>query len=175
MSADNSPAVPAADSGTTVEAGTARLAAAKSVDKSRAKVGDTLTYTITASNAETATANLENVVVQDAIPGHLTFDQGSVQVDGFAARNFYDNKARQLTVELGGIAPGQTKTAVFTCKVNSSAYGAEITNTAVLSADNSGEIPAADQGVSIDPGTAEGSAGAKTMDRPTAKAGETLT
>lgn len=51
LSADNSPMVPAADSGATVEAGTAPLTAAKSVDKSRAKVGDTLTYTITLRNA----------------------------------------------------------------------------------------------------------------------------
>lgn len=86
ISAENSEDVTATtEAGTTVDDGKARMSAAKSVDKAKANVGDTLTYTITSSNAETATVSLKNVVMTDTLPEYVTFNQGSVAVDGNAA------------------------------------------------------------------------------------------
>lgn len=175
LSADNDGDKTATDGGVTVGDGTGRMTAAKAVDKSTAKVGDTLTYTITASNAETATVDLENVILRDTIPAEVNFNFGSVQVDGYSARYSYDSASRRLSVELGKIAPDQTKTITFTAVINSTAYGKSFKNTAVLTADNDGDKTATDGGVTVDGGTAEGSAGAKTVNKPTAKVGDTLT
>ncbi|MCD7947392.1 MAG: DUF11 domain-containing protein [Oscillospiraceae bacterium] len=175
LSADNAADETVIDEGVTVEKGTAGMSAAKSVSQSTAKVGDTLTYTITATNKETATANLENVVMTDVLSEYVTFAYGSVQVDGYFAKYSYDNESRQLSVELGDIAAGQTKTITFSCVVNSTAYGKEFTNTAVLSADNDDDKTVTDKGVTVDDGTAEGSVGAKTVSSPTASVGDTLT
>jgi uncharacterized repeat protein (TIGR01451 family) len=175
LSADNDTDKTATDTGVTIDDGIARMSAAKSVDKSTAKVGDTLTYTITATNDGSATVNLRNAVMRDVLSEYVSFNFGSVQVDGYSARYSYNNASRQLSVELGDIAPGQTKTVTFAVIVNSSAYGKSFTNTAVLSADNDTDKPATDGGVTVDEGTPEGSAGAKTVSRPTAKVGDTLT
>lgn len=175
LSADNDEDKSATDGGVTVDDGTATMSATKTVDKSKAKVGNTLTYTITATNAATATVNLRNVVMSDALSEYLSFSHGSVQVDGYSAKYSYDNATHGLSVELGDIAPGQTKTITFTATVNSSAYGKSFTNTAVLTADNDGEKTATDKGDAVDNGTAEGSVGAKTVSSPTAKVGDVLT
>ena len=155
--------------------GTARMSAAKSVNKPTAQVGDILTYTVTATNAETATANLTSVTMSDVIPEYVSFNYGSVQVDGYSARYSYNNDSRQLSVELGDIAPGQTKTVTFTAIVNSTAYGKTFKNTAILSAGNDDDKDAEDGGVTVANGTAEGSVGAKTVNTPTASVGDTLT
>jgi len=163
------------DAGTTVDDGTARLIAAKSVNKSTAKVGDTLTYTITATNSDAATVNLRNAVMNDTISEYLTFTQGSVQVDGYSAKYSYNNETKTLTVPLADIAPGQTKTITFTAVVNTTAYGKTVNNTAILAAENDTDKPATDDGVTVENGTAEGSVGAKTVSKSSAKVGETLT
>jgi uncharacterized repeat protein (TIGR01451 family) len=175
ISADNDKDKTVTDNGVTVADGTAHMLATKSVDKSAAKVGDTLIYTVTASNEGSSTVNLKNAVMNDVISEYLSFTHGSVQVDGYTARYSYDNATRQLSVELGDIAPGQTKTITFTAAINSTAYGKSFTNTAVLSADNDGDKTATDGGVTIADGTAEGSVGTKTVSSPTAKVGDTLT
>ena len=175
LSADNDSDKTAEDGGVTVDDGIARMTATKSVDKATAKVGDSLTYTITATNAAASTVNLRNAVMNDTIPGYLTFTPGSVQVDGYTARYYYNNESRRLSVELGDIAPGQTKTITFTTVVNSTAYGKSFNNTAILSADNDDDKTAEDGGVSVDDGAPEGSVGAKTVSSPTAKVGDTLT
>jgi uncharacterized repeat protein (TIGR01451 family) len=179
LSADNDSDKTVADTGVTVEDGTAIMTASKSVNKSTAKVGDTLTYTVTAANAANATVNLRNVKLNDTISGYLTFTPGGVLIDGYTAKYSYDNGSRKLSVELGEISPGQTKTITFSCVVNSTAYGKSFTNTAELSAGNDGDKTATDNGVTVDEdateGTAEGMVGAKTVSSPTAKAGDTLT
>ena len=175
LSADNADDKTAKDGGVIVEDGKANMSATKSVDKSSAKVGDTLTYTITATNAAASTVNLRNVVMNDMISDYLSFTYGSVQVDGYSAKYSYNNDSRQLSVELGDIAPGQTKTVTFSAVINSTAYGKSFTNSAILSADNDDDKTASDNGVTVEDGTAEGSAGAKTVSSPTAKVGDTLT
>lgn len=175
LDAENSDPVVPADEGVTVADGTAKMFATKSVDKTKAKVGDTLTYTITASNADTATVPLRNVVMSDTLPKYVTFNQGSVAVDGSPVRTTFNSKTRQLTADLGDIAPGQGKVLTFSALVNNTAYGKKFSNTAVLSADNSEEIPAADTGVTVAAGVPEGSSGAKTVSKSKANVGDTLT
>ncbi|MCL1786524.1 MAG: DUF11 domain-containing protein, partial [Defluviitaleaceae bacterium] len=170
LSADNDDDKTASDGGVTVDDGTARMSAAKSVDKSTAKVGDTLTYTVTATNEASSTVNLRNVVMSDTIPQYASFAHGSVQVDGYSARYSYNTDSRQLSVELGNIAPGQAITITFTATINANAYGKTIINTAVLSADNDDDLPAADGGVIVEDGTARMSA-TKSVDKTTAKVG----
>ncbi len=175
LSAENSDPVVPSDEGVTVEDGIAKMSAAKSVDKTKAKVGDTLTYTITASNADTATVPLRNVIMTDTLPKYITFNQGSVAVDGSPVRTTFNSKTRQLTAELGDIAPGQSKALTFSALVNNAAYGKKFSNTAILSADNSEEVPATDTGVTVAAGVPEGSSGAKTVSKSKADVGDTLT
>lgn len=104
----------------------------KSVDKSSARVGDTLTYTVQVSNGAGAEVNIRDTVMRDAIPDGLTF-RGNVTVDGYSTVYQYDNENRTLSVPLDAIAPGQTKTISFDVLVNSDAYGMMIENTAVAS------------------------------------------
>ena len=108
------------------------MSVTKSVNKPTAKVGDSLTYTITAGNGETATADLKNVIMRDVIPEYLTFSYGSVQVDGSAAKYAYESANGLLSVELGDIVPGQIKTITFAAVINASAYGKSFTSKVVL-------------------------------------------
>lgn len=175
LDAENSDPVVPSDEGVTVEDGTAKMSAVKAVDKAKARVGDTLTYTITASNADTATVPLRGVVMTDTLPKYVTFNQGSVAVDGSPVRTTFNSKTRQLTAELGDIAPGQSKVLTFSALMNNAAYGKKFSNTAVLSADNSEDISATDTGVTVAAGVPEGSSGAKTVSKSKANVGDTLT
>ena len=147
----------------------------KHVDKNSAKVGDTLLYTVEVSNSKHSTVNLKNAVMNDTLSDYVTFSHGSVQVDGYSAAYSYDNTSRNLKVDLKDIAPGQTKVITFEVTVNSTAYGQKFTNTAIVSADNEDDKTGTDDGVTVDDGTPEGSAGSKTVSSPTAKVGDTLT
>ena len=129
--------------------GATRMDGTKTVDKSTASVGDTLNYTITVSNGNKATATLENVVVSDVISEYTTFVYGSVQVDGTTAKYSYDNKTKQLSVELGEFAAGKSKTITFAVVINDTAYGKEFKNVAVISADNSKDKTVSDTGVVV--------------------------
>lgn len=175
LDADNSDPVVPSDEGVTVADGIAKISATKNVDKSKAKVGDTLTYTITASNADTATVSLRDVVMADTLPKYVTFNQGSVAVDGSPVRTTFNSKTRQLTAELGDIAPGQSKVLTFSALVNTTAYGRKFSNTAVLGAENFQDVSAADTGVTVAAGVPEGSSGAKTVSKSKANVGDTLT
>ena len=130
----------------------------KSVDKSSARVGDTLTYTVQVSNGAGAEVNIRDTVMRDAIPDGLTF-RGNVTVDGYSTVYQYDNENRTLSVPLDAIAPGQTKTISFDVLVNSDAYGMMIENTAVASGSNAPDTEDTDDGVTIENGTPDGRAG----------------
>jgi uncharacterized repeat protein (TIGR01451 family)/fimbrial isopeptide formation D2 family protein len=138
-------------------------------------VGDVLTYTITAANAETADVAVKNAIMTDTIPAYLNFSYGSVQIDGVSAPYSYDTNTRVLTVPLGDRAPDATKTITFNAEVNSTAYGKSFTNTATVAGDNHTPQSGTDGGVTVADGNAEGSVGAKTVDRSTAKVGDVLT
>lgn len=162
------------DDGVVVADGRTDLSVVKTVDKSSAKVGDMLTYTVEVSNGTGAEVNIRDVKLTDTIPGGLTF-RGNVTVDGYTSIYAYDNESHVLTVPLDAIAPGQTKTICFDVLVNSSAYGMTIVNTAIASGSNTPDTEDTDDGVTIEDGKADGHAGAKSANKTTARVGDTIT
>jgi len=58
--------------------------------------------------------------------------------------------------------------------INTTAYGKTFENTAVASADNEDDKSGTDGGVTVETGTPEGSAGAKTVSSSTAKVGDSI-
>jgi uncharacterized repeat protein (TIGR01451 family) len=151
LSAENDSDRPATDGGVTVAGGTAEgSVGAKTVDRSSASVGDTLTYTITLRNASTATAEWTGVEITDAIPEYLSFVSGSVEEDGRATTNFsYKAGSRTLTLYADSIGVGEAKTFTFKATVQDGAQGLYIVNTAVVSSDGREDIQLPDTGVQI--------------------------
>ena len=174
LTSDNTEPVQDKDDGVVVTDGMTDLSINKSVNKSSARVGDTLTYTVEVSNGAGAEVNIRDAVIQDTIPGGLTF-RGNVTVDGYSAAYQYDNESRTLSVPLDAIAPGQTKTISFDVLVNSDAYGMTIENTAIASGSNTSDTEDKDDGVTIEDGTPDGRAGAKSANKTTARVGDTIT
>lgn len=171
---DNADLVQDKDDGVAIADGDALLTVSKSADKTTAKVGDTITYTVNAANATGADVNIRDAVMTDTIPDGLTF-RGNVTVDGYSAEYQYDNARKTLTVSLGEIAPNQTKAIRFDVTVNSDAYGMHIENTALVSGSNTPDKSGTDNGVDIEDGTADGHAGNKTANKTTAAVGDMIT
>ena len=174
LTSDNTEPVQDKDDGVVVSDGMTDLSINKSVDKSSARVGDTLTYTVQVSNGVGAEVNIRDAKLTDEIPDGLTF-RGNVTADGYSAAYQYDNENRTLSVPLDAIAPGQTKTVCFDVLVNSDAYGMTIENTAVASGSNTPDAEDTDDGVTIEDGTPDGHAGAKSANKTTAHVGDTIT
>lgn len=163
------------DDGIKVDDGIAIPSITKTADVSKAKVGDTITYTVKVKNDGASSVNLKDAIVKDTIPKYLTFTHGSVLVDGYAWTDYsYDNTSKLLSVMLGEIAPNQTKTITFAAVVNSSAYGETFKNTAIITSSNAPDETGTDKGVTVDPGIPDGSAGTKSVDKKTAKVGDTV-
>ena len=174
LTSDNTEPVQDKDDGVVVADGMTDLSINKSVNKSSARVGDTLTYTVEVSNGVGAQVNIRDAKLTDTIPDGLTF-RGNVTVDGYTSIYAYDNESHVLTVPLDAIAPGQTKSIVFDVVVNSDAYGMTIENTAVASGSNAPDTEDTDDGVTIEDGKADGHAGAKSANKTTARVGDTIT
>lgn len=174
LTSDNADPVQDKDDGVAIADGDALLTVSKSADKTTAKVGDTITYTVNATNATGADVNIRDAVMTDTIPNGLTF-RGNVTVDGYSAEYQYDNTGKTLTVSLGEIAPNQTKAIRFDVTVNSDAYGMHVENTALVSGSNTPDKSGTDNGVDIEDGTADGHAGNKTANKTTAAVGDTIT
>ena len=174
LTSDNADPVQDKDDGVAIADGDALLTVSKSADKTTAKVGDTITYTVNAANATGADVNIRDAVMTDTIPNGLTF-RGNVTVDGYSAEYQYDNTGKTLTVSLGEIAPNQTKAICFDVTVNSDAYGMHIENTAIVSGSNTPDKSGTDDGVDIEDGMADGHAGNKTANKTTAAVGDTIT
>lgn len=174
LTSDNADPVQDKDDGVAIADGDALLTVSKSADKTTAKVGDTITYTVNAANATGADVNIRDAVMTDTIPDGLTF-RGNVTVDGYSAEYQYDNTGKTLTVSLGEIAPNQTKAIRFDVTVNSDAYGMHIENTALVSGSNTPDKSGTDNGVDIEDGTADGHAGNKTANKTIAAVGDTIT
>ena len=174
LTSDNADPVQDKDDGVAIADGDALLTVSKSADKTIAKVGDTITYTVNAANATGADVNIRDAVMTDTIPNVLTFC-GNVTVDGYSAEYQYDNTRKTLTVSLGEIAPNQTKAIRFDVTVNSDAYGMHIENTALVSGSNTPDKSGTDNGVDIEDGTADGHAGNKTANKTIAAVGDTIT
>ena len=173
LTSDNTEPVQDKDDGVVVSDGMTDLSINKSVNKSSARVGDTLTYTVEVSNGAGAEVNIRDAKLTDEIPDGLTF-RGNVTVDGYSAAYQYDNESQTLSVPLDSIAPGQTKTVCFDVLVNSDAYGMTIENTAVASGSNTPNVEDTDDGVTIEGGTPDGHAGTKSANKTTAHVGDTI-
>ena len=91
----------------------AAISLAKSVDKSYAAVGETLTYTFTATNNGNATAI--NTLFADIIQSEASVVAGSVLVNGISK----PNNNPQTGFTLGNMATGQVVTVEFKVTVNS--------------------------------------------------------
>ena len=171
IESENMPDVEAPDGGIEIEDGRAFPEVTKTVDRTTASVGDRITYTIIVANGFRATVDWRNVILTDVIDPGLTFEFGSVLVDGRSANFAYAN--RTLTVELGDIAPDTSVTVTFSAIVNSTAIGQTIRNTAVVDGSNGNDSDSSDD-IQVDNGTSWGQV-RKEADRTTASVGDTIT
>ena len=143
------------DDGIVVAPGEVQPTMTKQANKAEAKVGETVTYTLTAGNAKEASVALENGVITDVIPQGMAFKHGSVQVNGSTAKYSYDEETRTLTVPVGELAAGSSVQVSFVVEITKDAYGKTIKNVAVLSSDNGPDTPAEDTGVNVGDGKAK--------------------
>ncbi len=105
---------------------TANVALTKAVDKTIATIGDTITYTITATNEAPLAA--DNVIITDTPPAGTSFVPGSVTVNGTSTT---DNPATGINV--GTIAANESATITFQVRVNSLPTPNPIPNSATSS------------------------------------------
>jgi uncharacterized repeat protein (TIGR01451 family) len=108
------------------------LTLAKTVDRTAARPGDVITYTLSYSNLGPGTAT--NAEIADPVPPGLVFldAQGNVQVD---------IPTRTLRFNLGSLPPGAFGTVSFRARVDGSvAAGTSLTNQATLRAGPAGAV-----------------------------------
>ena len=173
MKSDNAPDTSGKDNGVTVGDGKAKPQIDKSANKSSARVGDKIAYTLTVKNDDTATVPVENGVITDVLPAGLTFEYGSVTLNGKNTNDYtYDESTRLLTVNIGTIEPDAKQIIGFTATVNESAYNTTIQNLATLTSDNAAPVQDKDDGVAIADGDALLTV-SKSADKTTAKVGDT--
>ena len=173
VDSDGQDSIPAPDQGVEIDPGETVPVVTKTADRTTVGIGDRITYTITAGNSAQATVAWRDVVLTDVIDPGLTFEFGSVLINGRNADFRYDNSTRTLTVALGNIAPGANITVTFSAIVNSTAIGQTVRNVAILEGSN-GSGSGESEGVRVDGGTAGGQV-IKTADRTTASVGDTIT
>ncbi|MEH3052403.1 MAG: isopeptide-forming domain-containing fimbrial protein [Patulibacter minatonensis] len=152
----------------TVIAPAADLRVTVDPDRSTAAVGDAVTYLVTVTNAGPATAT--NVQLANALPANatvvgLTPSQGACSTAG-ASR----------TCALGSIAAGASATITVVVSADPAAAGTVLTDSASVTADQHDPVAANNAAAN---GTAVGEAAdlrvTKTVDRPTADVGDTVT
>lgn len=97
----------------------------KSVDKSYATMGDTLTYTVVVTNNGNVRA--DNVIFTDSLQTDVTFNEGSVKVNGTTYPDYDPN----LGFSLGNIDPLDHVTVVFTVNIIDSPTHQSVLNYAV--------------------------------------------
>ncbi len=92
----------------------------KTVDKSTAKPGDTLTYTVEVTN--NTDTDLDEVYVEDFLPGTLAYT-GSTLVDGATGTLSHDSQLGTVTAKVTGLKKGAAAKYTVTAKVNADASG----------------------------------------------------
>ena len=140
-----------------VETKVANITGAKSVDKSTAKVGDTLTYTIELTNSGNGDGK---VTVTDEIPTGTT-----LVADSITANGSYNEENKTITWTDVKVEAGKTAEVSFKATINSDTK-TSVTNKAVID----GNKPTEEVETRIANIT-----GAKSVDKSTAKVGDTLT
>ncbi|MCL2352727.1 MAG: Ig-like domain-containing protein [Firmicutes bacterium] len=111
-------------------------------------VGDTVRYTVTASNNGHADTVWAGVKATDTLPEYVSFVQNSIKIGGAPAgmNGYYDPATRTITVNLGNISGGATKTVTFDVTVDAGAYGQGIENFVSVYGKNSDQPGATDVG-----------------------------
>ena len=97
-------------------------------DKTR--VGDILKHTIVVKNEAVFNSLWKNVVVTDTLLSGVVLNTNSITIDGNGTGTDADFSGGIITVRLGDIANGVSKTIAFEVEVAGSAAGITITNTA---------------------------------------------
>ena len=92
----------------------------KTVDKSTAKPGDTLTYTVEVTN--NTDTDLDEVYVEDFLTGTLAYT-GSTLVDGATGTLSHDSQLGTVTAKVTGLKKGAAAKYTVTAKVNADASG----------------------------------------------------
>ena len=98
------------------------ISQSKSTDKTVVVAGETITYTITATNTGSLAGN---AIIRDTIPTNTTFVANSIKVNGEATEHTADDLAKGIEVEVPakvGDVAGET-TVTFQVTVNSGATG----------------------------------------------------
>lgn len=104
--------------------GECKLEVTKSVDKSTANVGDTLTYTITVKNTGTADCTGGGVKIEDVVNSKLTYLTQSVSSNltaGYGNYSVYNAGDRTLRWNGNTLTPNEQGTITWTAKVNTPA------------------------------------------------------
>ena len=140
-----------------VETKVANITGVKSVDKSTAKVGDTLTYTIKLTNSGNGDGK---VTVTDEIPTGTT-----LVADSITANGSYNEENKTITWTDVKVEAGKTAEVSFKVTINSDTK-TSVTNKAVID----GNKPTEEVETKVANIT-----GAKSVDKSTAKVGDTLT
>ena len=156
LSGSNIISVEAEDEGVMIADGKTRPTLTKQASKKAAEVGDSITYTLTAGNAENATVAIENATITDTLPQGLEFKSGSVQVNSKSVSGTsYDDETRTLIVPVGNIDVDASVKVTFMATITKDAYGKTVKNVAVLTSDNGPDTPAEDPGVNVGDGKAK--------------------
>lgn len=89
------------------------LTITKAVDKAYATIGDVLTYSFNLTNS--GNVNLTNIIFIDSLPSHVSFNEGSVKVNGVTQPDFNPTTGFALDT----LQPLDTTTVSFTITINS--------------------------------------------------------
>ena len=135
----------------------ANITGTKTVDKTEAKVGDTLTYTIALTNNGNADGT---VTVTDEVPTGIT-----LVADSITANGSYNEENKTITWTDVKVEAGKTAEVSFKATINNDTK-TSVTNKAVID----GNKPTEEVETKVANIT-----GAKSVDKSTAKVGDTLT
>lgn len=108
---------------------TAQLLIDKSVDRTAAMIGETVTFTVRVTNTS-RTGTLRDATLTDLLPQGLTIEPGSVTLDG---KSVPDPAGTPAQFPLGTFAAGQTRTVQYRTRIGPDATRA-LRNTASATA-----------------------------------------
>lgn len=116
-----------------------KLVISKISGKTVVQVGDTVTYTVTVTNASTAAA-LDETTVQDRLPAGLALNAGTLRLNG---QSVVDTNPDPQVIEVAGgaLTPGQATVLTYTTTVTPEAIGqASLRNVAQASGIRSAQV-----------------------------------
>jgi len=97
------------------------LGLVKSVDKTEADFGDTLTYTFVASAL--GTLDEHNVIVRDVVPDKTTYLDGSAACEGSPCTTSYDAASQTVSWALGDMTHGTQRVVTFKVTIDTPTAG----------------------------------------------------